>query len=54
MPVVRQEKIEKRLMFPLESLLRPSPRRTVPPPPGFLNEVIDYLQSPGKLLLGNR
>jgi pyruvate/2-oxoglutarate dehydrogenase complex dihydrolipoamide acyltransferase (E2) component len=52
MPVVRQEKIEKRLMFPL-SLSYDHRLVDGAAAARFLNEVIDYLQLPGKLLLGN-
>lgn len=52
MPVVRGEKIEKRLMFPL-SLSYDHRLVDGAAAARFLNEVIDYLQSPGKLLLGN-
>jgi pyruvate dehydrogenase E2 component (dihydrolipoamide acetyltransferase) len=50
MPVVRGEAIEKRLMLPLS--LSYDHRVVDGATAGrFLNEVIDYLQSPGKLLL---
>jgi pyruvate dehydrogenase E2 component (dihydrolipoamide acetyltransferase) len=52
MPVVREGRIETRLMLPLS--LSYDHRLVDGATAGrFLNEVIDLVQSPGKLLLGN-
>ncbi len=53
LPMVRKEKIAPRLMLPL-SLSYDHRLVDGAAASRFLNEVIDYLQSPGKLLLAER